>query len=158
KRGQRWLGASMAVAAAGILAALWMRPGPRRDGTEGPPSKPAPVASPTTSTQPVQTALPAPGPGAHGDPFVAPLGVQGPVSDAAGPAVDAAAPFSVRAAWHRQPVPKLEIRASRPLSVYLVYEEEPSRCLLLFPLPGRGEQNPLTDNRTHWLPVATPVS
>jgi hypothetical protein len=159
RRGRRWLGASNAVAAAGVLVSLWMRPGPRRDGIEYPVPKPAPAASPSISTPPVSAALPATGPGTTGDPFVAPLGLKGPVSDAAGPPANAAAPFSVRAAWHpQQPVPKLEIRASRPLSVYLVYEEAPSRCFLLFPLPGRGQQNPLAENLTHWLPVATPVS
>jgi len=81
------------------------------------------------------------------------------VSDATGPAANASAPFSIRAAWHPQrAVPELEIRASRPVSVYLVREEQPSRCFLLFPLPGRGQQNPLGANLTHRLPAGTPAS
>ena len=158
-RRRRWLAASTAVAAIAVLVALWTRPAPRRSEPERRRPESPPAASPTLSTPPATLAATTASPRASGDPFVAPVGVKGPVSDATGPAANASAPFSIRAAWHPQrAVPELEIRASRPVSVYLVREEQPSRCFLLFPLPGRGQQNPLGANLTHRLPAGTPAS
>lgn len=85
------------------------------------------------------------------DPFVPPVASTAPLSDGLDPGPSAARPFSIQAARRLGETPEVELRASRPLSVYVVREEQPSRCFLLFPLPGARPSNPLSGRTSHRL-------
>jgi hypothetical protein len=159
-RRRRWLpvGLVASVVAAG-LAAVWVwppsakEPAERRGGsavtrTPGPESsEPSPPASETTAPPAARSAVT--------EPFVRPVGSEGPLGGPSAPGANEAEPFSIRAAWRAGgAASEIELRASRPLSVYVVREEEPSDAFLVFPLPGAGLHNPLPGKTTHRLPLA----
>jgi len=48
----------------------------------------------------------------------------------------------------------LEFKASQPLHVYIINEDEAGHAYALFPLPGFDQQNPLAPNVAHVLPGA----
>ena len=157
-RGRRLAAVAVTAAAAGLLA-FWIWT-PRPSGRGGGREAPGPVTNRTAPTQPSPTVpLASPAGGLAGaDPFVPPLGLNGRLSDAAGRGSNAAVPFSIRAAWHLgEQDPEIELRASLPVSVYVLLEERPSHCFLLFPLPGTGRKNPLAGELTHRLRVALPA-
>jgi hypothetical protein len=85
------------------------------------------------------------------DPFVPPLGAGSAVPAAT---VDASEPALVMIEATMGDGRTLSMRASEPLSLYLLRESDDA-TLLLFPLPGRRQGNPLDAGLRHRIAVAT---
>jgi hypothetical protein len=154
-RARRALAGAAVLAALTLVALVPLRQAPvatAPDTAPLAPLRPQPVergsGSPLASPSPSAVRSP------QGDPFVPPLGPgPGNVGDEKSPeagllTIEARLVGASTAA-------ELELRTSRPVSLYVVREDEDTTALL-FPLPGRRLHNPLDAGLRHRLPVPDP--
>ena len=91
--------------------------------------------------------------GASGDPFVAPLDPSGPLDEPGAGVAGVDRPYGIQLGVATTADGfRLEHRATRPLWVYVLSQDEEGEPGLLFPLPGVAPENPLAGRERHLLP------
>jgi len=91
--------------------------------------------------------------GAQGDPFVAPLDPSGPLDEPAAGVAGVDRPYGIQLGVTTTAHGfRLEHRATRPLWVYVLSQDQEGEPGLLFPLPGVEPKNPLAGGERHLLP------